>query len=180
MTTPASCTASTAPHFVRLSNAALRAAWRDKSRTVISIAAEFGLSTRAIRVRAKALGEPVRSHNTKRPSITPAMEPLFKEAYAAGVKSADLAGHFKISERTVANTVERLRLPKRGQGRRSGIGMADFLQSRAVASLARTAAAEQAAMIQAEMADARSGGGLMTLRYVGGRHVAKAAQDIRP
>jgi hypothetical protein len=169
MTTPATCTAPTSPRFIRISPAALRAAYADPDRTIASIAAEFGMSMRGMRKRIKAIGEAPRSLATKRPSITLAQEPLFRQAWAEGVPAGDMAEHFGVSYRTICNTVERLWLPKRRPGVKGKVRMAHILQGHMATAMARTAAMEQAAIINAEMADRLSeygrGGGVA--RFVG-------------
>lgn len=167
MTTPTTCTDSTSRRFIRISPAALRAAYADPDRTVASIAAEFGMSMRGLRGRLHAIGEAPRSHCTKRPSITPAQESLFKQAWAEGVPANEMAAHFKVSYRTIRNTADRLGLPKRRPGVKGKVRIAHLLQERMAVAMARTAAIEQAAIINAEMADRRGGGGTIASRLVG-------------
>lgn len=174
MTTPVACTDPTSPRFIRIPPAALRAAYADPDRTMDSIAAEFGISMRGLRKRIKAIGEAPRSLATKRPSITTAQEPLFRRAWAEGVPAGDIAAHFGVSYRTIANTVDRLGLPKRRPGVKSKARIAHIVQERMAAAMARTAAIEQAAMINAEMADRLSATGKGISRFVG----AAAASQI--
>lgn len=172
MTAPATCTTSTSRRFVRLSTAALRAAYADPERTMDSIAAEFGLSVRALRTRLAALGESPRSNRTKRPTLRREQEALFRQAWAEGVPISDMAAHFGVSDRTISNTVDRLGLSHRRPGVKGKVRMDHILQSHMATAMARTAAVEQAAMINAEMADGLPCGRNGLLRFVGGRHAA--------
>ena len=157
MTTRASCTTPTSPHFRRISPSALRAAWLDPDRRVKDIAAEVNLSPRALRVRVRAIGLDVRSLATKKPSISTDQEALFCLAWRAGVGLQDMAAHFGVSARTVANTRCRLCLPGRINGTKPRTTMAHLLASvrerELAGQMARAAQLEQAAMINAELVD---------------------------
>lgn len=157
MSCKSDCTDSTSGHFRRIAPHALRTAWLDPQRRVIDIAAEFGLSPRALRCRVKLMGLPVRSQATKRPHITPTQEPLFVAAWQARVSIADMAEHFDVDCRTVSNTVRRLGLQPRIPGTKPKATMrmllSDLAQARLSGLMRRAAQIEQSAIINAEMAD---------------------------
>lgn len=164
MTSRITDTASTSPHFRRIGRAELAAMWADPDLTRTDIARRVGLSDAGLTRRIKAMGLPLRgSGSTKRPSIHPRDEPLFCALWRAGVGGAEIAARFGTCYRTVANTSRRLSLPARNPGTRPSMTAAQFF-------MRITARAEQAAFINAEMADGCGVAG----KLVGQKH-ARAA-----
>lgn len=139
---------STAPHFRRMSRAEFCAMYLDTSISVADIAQAVGLSKRAVSKRARSYGIEVRSKASKRPHIVDTT--LFSEVWTAGIDAGEMAAHFGVSYRTVANTADRLGLPKRRKGQRAKISLAEFLLLR---SLTRAARDEEAALARADMRD---------------------------
>ena len=160
MSASASCTEATSLHFHRASPAAVRAAWMDHSRRVKDIAAEFGMCHRALRMRAKGMGLPVRSKATKLHSVSPDQEPVFIALWDARVSLVDMAAFFRVCQTNIVNTRLRLGLPDRGRGARPRATVATIIaelqQSKLARAMAASASIEQAAMINAEMADRNS------------------------
>lgn len=144
----------THPHFRRISPAALADMWADRELTRAEIAQRVGLSDRGLTQRIKAIGLPLRGFaNTKRPSIHPRDEPLFRALWVAGVGCEEIATHFGCDTRTVGHTCRRLSLPPRRPGTRPKATIEQFRQAQLGRVLALDAALEQAAIINAEMAD---------------------------
>lgn len=146
MTTPTTCEASTDAHFRRLSRAQFAALWADRSMTVDEVGRIVGLSRRGTTRRAAAYGLALRGKASKRPTIkdTDAFALLWRE----GVATQQIAEHFGVSNRTVANTVTRLCLQNRQQGERPRV------PSVAAALMLQAAKAEQARLREREMIDA--------------------------
>lgn len=165
MTLPISTTASTAPHFRRIAPAHFKAVY-SSGVTLDRMAETFGLTRRAVYCRAKKMGLS-RGHATKKPSITLKDEGLFASMWAAGIVVCDMAAYFKITSRTVANTCVRLKLPKRGNGQRPLMSMAQFFEAQLGELLAHQARLNQLSMINAEMCDKVGG------HYVGAAHAKK-------
>jgi hypothetical protein len=155
MTAPTTDTTPTAAHFRRISSRDLAAMWADRSITRAQIAATVGLSERAVTMRVKAMGLPLRGRDTKRPSITD--KALFADLWWCGVGSSEIAAHFGVGPRTVANTRDRLGLPNRHPGKRPAMTLAAFFIARREIALAKamakTAELEQAQFRLAEMWD---------------------------
>lgn len=153
MTTRATDTAPTAAHFRRISSAEFAALWADHSITRAEIGRRVNLCEKAVTKRAVALGLPLRGQGSKKPSLKPADEPLFRDLWRAGVSAAEIAERFGFKYRTVANTCARLKLPKRPPGQRPKMTMAQYRETLLGRAMARAAAIEQGAIINADMAD---------------------------
>ena len=146
--------------------AAFRRAWQDPASTGVSVAKQFGIGhVVAIRL-AHSLGLPPKPKG--RPSNI--VKDPFVEMYLADVRLADMATVFGTSIGSMSKAAKRLGLPPRGKGHRATMTAAAFDQFRHLRDMSRTAAAEQAAMINAEMADGCGSAGML----VGAKH-ARAA-----
>ena len=166
MTARKDCTESTSRHFRRIAPAVFRAAWLDRSRYLSDLSKEFGLSERALRERAKTMGLPVRAPLGRELSITGPNEALFIIFHRRGVAAPEIARHFKVSLRCIANTRDRLGLEPRRNGWKPTTTISQIMEERLGHRMARAARVEQAAMINAEMVDRVSDN-----RVVGARHV---------
>jgi len=135
--------------------AAFRAAWCNHSLTIEAIAKAFGMAKATASRAAQTMGLP------PRPKGQPVKSDraLLAEMWAANVTVAEIAAELKISVNAVDYGVTALGLPKRPQGRGKYITRHEFKLRRFMADMAQTAAREQAAMINAEMADGVEGGG---------------------
>lgn len=153
MTARKDCTESTSHHFRRIAPAVFRAAWLDRSRLLSELSVEFGLSERALRERAKAMGLPVRASLGRELAIDGDRAALFVMLWNAGACGPDLARHFKVSLRCVANTRERLGLDPRQNGWKPTTTVSAIMEERLGRLMLRNARIEQAAMINAELVD---------------------------
>lgn len=138
-------------HFVKIKRSEFEALWNDRSKRVVDIAEHFGMCLRATTARAKSYGLELRGLKTKKPKI--ADSELFREMYEAGVGSEDLAAHFDVTYRTIANTAKRLDLPPRLRGKRPKVGLREFLTAK---ELGREAADIRAEWWLAEMVDRKA------------------------
>ena len=172
MTTPVASTASTSAHFKRIPPAMLRARYADDV-PMAQIASEFGISVRALNRRAKNLGLS-RGPRAKKPLIRQADAGLFASMWVAGVERSEVAAHFGISARTVANTCKRLALPSRAKGARPKLTLAQFFEAQLGELMAQQARIEQAHILNAEMADK------IGARWVGAVHVRMLQIGGRP
>jgi len=163
MTATISSTASTSAHFKRISPAVLRARYA-AGVPIAQIASEFGISRRALCVRAKQIGLS-RGLKSKKPCITPTDEPLFTSMWQAGIGNEEISDHFKISARTVVNTCKRIGLPARGPGQRPKMTLAQFFEAQLGELMAHQARIEQLHLMNAEMVDK------IGYRWVGSEHV---------
>jgi hypothetical protein len=136
---------------IRASASAIRTAWLDQSLTVQQAAASVGyVSRKAFQLRAKALGLPPR----KTGQMTLIGGPLFAAMWAAGVMSSDIAAHFGVKRTSPSQAARKAGLARRPLGPLPGaISISEFWQMRAAERWAQTAGIEQAALINAEMAD---------------------------
>ena len=152
------------PH-VRVSVAAIRAAWLNPSISVQEAATAVGYKRRkALWKRAKGLGLPPRPMGRK-PVIDGA---LLAEMWLSNVSSHDIAHHFGVKQPSVSQAARKAGLPPRRGGPQMGVmRIHEFWLRRALAVSARM---EQAAMINAEMADGTGKAGML----VGQQH-ARAA-----
>lgn len=153
MTARKDCTESTSRHFRRIAPAVFRAAWLDRSRLLSDLSKEFGLSARAMRERAKAMGLPVRQSLGRELSIKSDDEATFIMLYRAGVGAPEIARHFGMSLRCVAATRDRLGLDLRPLGWKPTTTITAFMEERLAALMSRHARIEQAAFINAELVD---------------------------
>lgn len=163
MTLPTSCSASTSPHFRRVSPAEFRSAYLSGAR-LADIGAKFGLCAKAVARRASRMDLPPRSHNTKKPTIRGGDEKIFQALWNAGVGMPELAAFFGVDRRTISNTRERMGLQKRIPGTRPKMTIAQFVESRLRQRMEQTAMLDQSAFINAEMVD-RIGNG--KIKHVG-------------
>ena len=159
------CTESTSPHFRRISHAAFKVAWLDRSRLLPELTKEFGLSGRALRERAKSMGLPVRAPLGREVAIKKKDEALFVYLYKSGVAINEIAAHFGISNRAVGNNRARLGLAPRDLGFMPTTTISDLIQIELARHMAAASKVEQAAMIAAEMVDKRRDN-----RLVGAEH----------
>ena len=153
MTIRKDCTKSTSQHFRRIAPAVLRAAWLDRTRFLSELSVEFGLSPRALRERAKAMGLPAREPLGREPAIKGEREVLFVTLWKAGAGAPDLMRHFKVSLRCVSATRARLGLEPRRNGWKPTTTINAIMEERLAALMSRHARIEQAAFINADLVD---------------------------
>ena len=153
----------------RVPRSAIIAAWLDHTLTAQQAAEKVGYKRRrALWVRAKALGLPPR--RLGRPPIIAGS--LFEAMWRAGVMSSEIARVFGgCAQPSVSQAARNAGLPPRNKGPQpGGITLEEFAEMQVWARMSRTAAAEQSAMINAEMADGCGSAG----QLVGAKH-ARAA-----
>lgn len=139
-----------------VSDDAIRAIWADESLRREEMEARVGLAQSCIWKRAKALGLPPRKRRRK--GFAPFDEALFRRMWLAGVSSEDIGAQIG-RHRTVVNDIgHRLGFPRRPHGS-AVTPMASFLADELRREMARTAAAEQAAMKARGMLNAPGIGG---------------------
>lgn len=154
--------------------AKIRAAWLDVSVSATVAAQRIGLSRGGLCKRAQAMGLPARPDG-RRPKTN---EALLRRLWLAGVPAKDIAALFGCHVLTISQTVRRIPdLPMRQPGGyRRGPSPAQVLammqrDKPSILTLAKTAALEQAAMINAEMADCTHN----SRNKVGEKHARNAA-----
>ena len=150
----------------RIPRSAIITAWRKPGATGASIAKAVGLSHSQACRRARDIGLAIKARG--RPSRFD--DATFAAMWNAGVVRADIAAAFDTSPTYVTAIAKRLDLPSRKHGSTRKLTAEEFDQTRLGIAMAATAAAEQAAMINAEMADGCGSAGML----VGAKH-ARAA-----
>ena len=141
--------------------------WANLSLRTEEIAARLKVPRGTVSYIAKRLDLPSRRH-VRRLAIPRAKISLFVEMWRAGVWVTEMAAHFDVHLKTISNTAVRLGEEKRQRGRaQKGISMADFWVLQLRDELVRAAAAEQASIISADLADTVG-------TYVVGRAIVKA------
>lgn len=154
---------------LRIPRSAIIAAWLDPNLTAQKAAEKVGYKRRrALWIRAKAMGLPPR--RLGRPPIIAG--PLFEAMWRSGVMSREIARVFGgCAQPSVSQAARNAGLRPRKKGPQSGgITLDQFAEMQVLARLSRAAATEQAAMINAEMADGCGSAG----QLVGAKH-ARAA-----
>jgi len=133
----------------RISERAFAALWNDTSLTESEIGAILGVSRGAVYCRAKARGLPKRRAG----GSVPRPYPDLADIYLSNVRICDLAALYGVTPASVYRAAARLGLPKRAVTGKAGVPLADYLAWQAYARMAAAARHEQAAMINAELAD---------------------------
>lgn len=150
--------------------AAFIALWNNHSVPVQRIAAAMGITRQGVSWRARSLGLPSRAKVRARK----ADPDLLRDMWLAGVASAEIARHFGMASGDSAATAARmLGLPRRKRGpsgRMNGgwlptITVAEFFEMKLAERMRVAAIIEQAAMINAEMADKVSSGARVGLQH---------------
>lgn len=139
------------PAEKRFPAAAFIAAWSDHTQTIAAIASRFGMCTATVKRAAASMqlpgrprGAPVKVDRARLAVLWRAGWTCCEIGAALGVSAASL--HYHIND---------MRLPRRGKG----VGGGGDAFSRLRKHMARTAALEQSAIINAEMADGAPTGG---------------------
>lgn len=140
------------------------------ARTPEAIAHAFSMSVATAYRAAQTMGLPPRPKG--RP--VKSSRTLLAEMWAAGVTVAQIAAELGVCKHSVAYGVTSLGLPSRPRGRGRGITRHEFKLRRFIAHMAQTAALEQAAIINAEMADGTGKAGLK-VGEMKAREMARAA-----
>lgn len=140
----------TSPFFHRASRAEVTRLWMDRTIPVAEICKRTNLTLFALAHRVNAYGLPKRQGG---PTQTITDTDTFTAMWTAGVLSKSMALNFGVSERTIRNTRAALGLHDRAKSARPRLTLQQYMTMQAIKGMARDAAAEQAQMLVAEMAD---------------------------
>lgn len=143
------------PAAKKIPAAAFAAAWCNDDTTIAGIAQAFGMCIDTARRAAQTMGLPRRPKG-RRIKID---RDLLAEMWAACVRLDDMSVELGMSIGGIRHAVEDMKLPRRTRGRHEVITRHEFKMRRFMAQMAKTAAREQSAMINAEMADGVTVGG---------------------
>lgn len=136
----------------RISLSAFRAAYMAGDRYA-DIAKRFNICTRTVYKRARAENFPPRGNVGRAHQVSRQDQTIFSEMWLAGVGLPEMATFFGVDSKTVQNTRTRLDLPRRRQGVRPKMTVAQFFEDKLRQRMEQTAMLDQSAFINAEMVD---------------------------
>lgn len=161
------------PHRgLRVSNAEFARLYADRSLTLAQIGKMLNISQNAVTMRAISRGLKARG-NAKTHLARDVADADFADMWLLRVRIDQMQRHYGCGRHVIKQTARRLGLPmvsRRGYG--LTIDIADFPAARLAARMKAAAAAEQAALINAEMADT------IGYRLCGAIHATRATVDI--
>jgi hypothetical protein len=141
----------------RISPARFREIWMDHSISRDEAAARVGMSARYMQDIASRMGLP-RRPNYSRPKVI-TNTALLRDMWAAGLSTRDIARAFNCGPQTVNRKARAIGLPSRHRGFTGRISLAEYMADTAILAMQKAARVEQAAIINAEMADFQRTGG---------------------
>lgn len=138
------------PSGKRISEAEFQRLWADLDLSVEEIGRRLGISQQGVTHRARTRGLPHRPKRGAKPACEPA---ALVRLYAAGLSMPDIALALGCNRKTVHNYCVRLGLPRRGNGTRPTITLADYRAQLLRAAMAADAEKCRVQFQAAEMVD---------------------------
>lgn len=134
---------------IRIPRRAFEDMWNNPACTTDHIAAAFGIHRSTVTPTGQRFGLPPRKPGNKGKPL----HPLFRAMWLAGVSSGEIAEVCGMARTYVYWRAMDEGLPTRGHGFRARMTLAAFLEVRARLAMEVTAAADKAALRDAEMVD---------------------------